>query len=496
MINVIRKNQQALMIIVTVLVIISFVFFYNINRNTSRTGPDRVGTIYNRPLTQVEFERGVGRLYVAAGLGLNDLVQVLVQPQSNDRNLAPQNFSLNSIILRHEADQLLVNPTDDEIKNAEGNLRVFQTDGKIDAGKLNAFVTKVLPSRGFASGAVIDELVADDLRLQKLRKLIGSPLDVTPAEVRSAYVQQFQKAQVELLRFDLSDMLAGVTVSDEEVQKAFDGKKDGYKSDEKRKIAFVKFALSDAEAKLKDTDRMEALQKLANKVNDFMQAAADSTVKFEEVAAKFNTPVSETSQFTEHTPDPAFESIPGAAEAAFKTTPASPNEVVQAGNDFYILHLEEVVPSRALGLTEAKPKIVEQLKNDRAREKISVTAGIIRGVITAALKDGKSIDDIAKEQHLKVDRIPAFSISDYTRETPTEMQAVMQKSMELTEGQFSEFIPTADGGFIIYLEKRLPVDEAKFEEMKAKISEELLANKQTFALLEWMRLRRDAAKIH
>lgn len=496
MINVIRKNQQVLMVIVTVLVIISMVYYFQLNRNSNRGGgPDRIGTIYNRPITQVELQRGAAKMEIAIRLGLMDLAQILVQPQGNDRNQAPMLYALNTIVLRHEADRLLVNPTDDEIKAAENNLGVFQTNGAIDPEKLNTFVEKVLPSRGFTSGAVIDELVADDLRLQKLRALIGSPMDVQPAEVRGIYAQRNQKAQVALLRFNLADTLAAITISDEDVQKAFDAHKDGFKSDEKRKIAFVAFPLSDTEAKLKDADRMEALQTLANKVNDFIQATADKSVKFDEVAAKFNSPVTRTGEFTETTPDPAIEKISGAAEAAFKLSVGSPNEVIQTGNTFYILHLDEVAPSKPLSLEEAKPKIVEQLKNDRAREKLSITAGIISGVIGSELKSGKSLADVAKEQKLTLEEIPPFALSEATRETPAELLQIMEKSMEMHEGQLSEFIPSADGGFLLYFEKRLPLDETNFEAAKAKLTEELLQNKQSFALLEWMRLRREAAKM-
>ena len=481
------------MIVVTVLVIISFVAFYNGTRSTNHGGggtPDKVAIVYNRSLTMPDFEKGVRRYYVARQLGLAELIQLL--GLGNNQNEQVQNFVLNRLVLQHEADQLLISPTADEVKAEEK--RIFQTNGEFDAQKLNAYVEQGLAPMGF-NASVIDDLVTNAVQLRKLKQLVGSSVDVSEAELRSNCNQVFQKSKIDVIRFSLADLLAGVHVSDEDVQKAYDQRKEGLKSDEKRKISFVTYALSDADNTLKDSNRIDALQKLANKANDFIVAASAKEARFNEVAAQLKVPVVETGEFTQASPDAALEKLPGVVTAAFKLTQDNPTEAVQAGATFYIVHLESVTPSHPLTLDEARPKLTEQLKTDRARETLSAKATVMRGTIETAIKDGKSPLDAARQQQLKVEDVPVFTIGEFPPEATPEQQQIAMKSFELKPGQLSEFVPTTGGGCLIFVEKRTPMDDAKYAEVKEKSYNEYLARKQAFAFLEWLRIRRDAAKI-
>ncbi|MEI8341703.1 MAG: SurA N-terminal domain-containing protein [Verrucomicrobiota bacterium] len=492
MISIIRKNQQALMIVITILVIISFIAFFNGPGKTNRgaSTPDKVATIYNRGVTLTEFERTARKFYVARQLGLAELSQLL--GLGNNQNEQVQAFIINLMVLQHEADQLQIVPTAAEIQAEEK--KIFQTDGEFDAKKLSAFSDQVLSPLGFTS-AVIDDLVTDSLRLRKLKELVGSAVAVSPAELRNAANLRYQKTEITVIRFSLPEALAGIQVSDEDVQKTYEQRKEGLKSDESRKIHYVTFALSDADNALKDSSRIDALQKLANKANDFIQAASAKDAKFEEVAAQFKVPVTETGEFTQLDPDSKIEKLQGVAAAAFKLTQEKPIEAVQDGTTFYILHLENVTPSRPLSQGEAKPKIVEQLKNERAREAISSKAGAARIAIEISLKVGKSLADAATPLSLKVEKIPAFSLDEFPQSSSPDLKQIVSKSVEMSEGQLSEFIPTQDGGSIIFVEKRSPLDDAKFAEVNTKLSVEILNQKQAFAFLEWLRIRRDAAKI-
>ena len=343
MINIIRKNQQALMIVVTILVIISFIAFYNGTRGGSHggPGPDKVATIYNRGVTLPEFERGVRKFYVARQLGLTDLAQLL--GTGNNQNEQVQEFVFNLMVLQHEATQLQIAPTAEEVQAEEK--KIFQTNGEFDPQKLNGFVELGLAPLGF-NGSVIDDLVTSSLQLRKLKALVGSTVDVSPAELRSASNQLFQKTEMTVVRFSLAEALADIQVSDEDVKKTYEQRKEGYKSDEQRKIKFVTFTLSDADNALKDSSRIDALQKLANKANDFTQAASAKDAQFDGIAAQFKVPVTETAEFTQAAPDSKLEKLPTVSAAAFKLTQDNPTDVVQVENTFYIVHLGGVNPSR------------------------------------------------------------------------------------------------------------------------------------------------------
>lgn len=498
MINIIRKNQQTLMIVVTILVIVSFIAFYNGTRNTNRAeaGPDKIATIYNHSFTRTDFDRSARKYVVARQIGLYELVQFL--GLGNTQNEQVSNFIINLVILQHEAEALQINPTALEVQAEEKRLLEknpdFQTDGKFDPKKLGYFVEQGLPSLGLNS-LVVDELVTYSLQLQKLKALIGSSTDVTTSEYRNAAIQLYQKTELSVIRFNIIDSLASITVSDDEVKKIYDQRKEGLKSEEARKVKVVTFALSEAESALKDSNRIDALQKLGNKVNDFFQTVSSKDAKFDEVAAKLQLPVIATAEFTQSAPDPKIAKLHGVTEAAFKLTADKPSEAVEDGNTFYIVHLEGVTPSQQLSLDEAKPKIIALIKSEQAREKINSKAAAARTALEASLKAGKSSAEAVAALNLTIEKLPAFTLADFQKDSPVEAQQFAAKSMEMSVGQISELIPTELGGSLILVESRVVPDDAKLAEVQSKVSAQILTQKKAFAFLEWLRLRRDAAKI-
>ena len=66
------------------------------------------------------------------------------------------------------------------------------------------------------------------------------------------------------------------------------------KTDEKRKVKFVTFSLTDEQKKLTGKQRIDVLQKLADKANDFTDALQVKGADFDQVVAKFQLTPKET----------------------------------------------------------------------------------------------------------------------------------------------------------------------------------------------------------
>lgn len=492
MINLIRKHQQALMVMITVLVIIAFVWFYNGTRSGDKIGTDRVATMYGRSVSRADIDREARRYQIALELGLYDVARGL---GTVERNEETDNFVFNVVVLRHEARSLQIEPTDEEVKAALLDLPAFQTNGTFDAQKLTAFVSEKLMPRGFTD-TQIDDLMRDKVRLTKVKSLVSSAADITPAEFRSSYEMQHQKTEASVLRLKLSDIAAAVKVSDDEVKKAYEQRKDSLRSDEIRKVKFVKLAISDAEKSPASKERIAALQNLANKANDFTQAMLEKDASFDKVAARFSLPVTTTGEFTQYKADPKLEKLPAIAEAAFKISEHDPNsDALQTDDGFYILHLENVKPSAPMSFDEAKAPLTAQLKNERARELLTQKSAEVRKTVEDAVKSGKSFADAALTAGQKAERLPAFSIAEPGKIETPEQQEVLAKAIVLGNGQTSEFIPTPGGGLLIHIDKRLPIDEAQFEKDKAAGMSSARTGMREMVFREWLRLRRSAAKI-
>src|SRR5437763_15337424 len=86
----------------------------------------------------------------------------------------------------------------------------------------------------------------------------------------------------------------------------------------------VAFTFGEPEKKLTGKERIDALQKLANRANDFVQATLEKGTKFADVAAKFNLPVTATGEFTAAKPDPKLPQNTQLAQYAFQLKEQEP----------------------------------------------------------------------------------------------------------------------------------------------------------------------------
>ncbi len=493
MINLIRKYQPFLMVLITVLVIVSFVWFYNISRMSGRAGAggNVIANVYGHDVTQGQIDRLARKYYLGGELGLFSLLQSL----GGSGQKALDDFVQNSLVLVHEADALRIQPTQEEIIAEETHLPVFQTGDAFDRDKLATFIQDKLTPKGFGEGE-IDELITMDLQLKKVKELLGSTVALSPSEVRMAYEADNRKMDLQVIRVQLEEFAAGIQLSDADLKKAFELRKQNFRSDEKRKVQYVVFSLSDAEKALEGREKTEAMGKLANRASDFTEAMTDKAAQFAQVAAKAGVPVQETGSFSEADPDKQLAETPGTVKAAFQMTQADPNSDAVEGKDcFYVLHLAEVSPSVPLTFDQARAQLATQLKDERAREMMDLKAADVRNKIMASLKAGKSFTDAAQALGLKSEAIPPFSIADVSGEK-SSLAPLAEKAMGMSPGALSEFIPGPSGGSLLYMEKLEPPDAAAFAKEEPVLSEGFLKGKQEIAFHDWLRIRRMASRAH
>src|SRR5262249_32122570 len=178
----------------------------------------------------------------------------------------------------------------------------------------------------------------------------------------------------------------------------------------------------DEQKTLTGPERIEALQKLADRATDFTQALLEKDADFRRAAAKFQLPVLETGEFTAAAPDPMLNEKPELSAAAFKLSAQEPNsDPVQVADGFYILHLLGVTEAHPLTMEEAKPKIVDAIKKSRPRELMSKKGAEVVNKLREAAKSSKESDLKAAIQKagVKAKKLPPFSLFD---EETTESQ--------------------------------------------------------------------------
>jgi peptidyl-prolyl cis-trans isomerase D len=495
MVNLMRRYQHALLTIVTVIIIISFAWLYTDYKGGGGRRVDAVGYIYERPVRLGEYQRGLRRMQLARELGMNELVRGLTANPRSEQEYQ-SNFVFNTYVLRHETDEMGLAPTEAEVIEETQKMPAFQTaNGAFDSNKYNQIIQNI-GSMGF-DASTVEEIVGDSLRFQKLNGLFGTTITAAPSSARELFEKRNQKTEIALVRLTEAEVAKTIQVSDEDVKKAFDERKEGLKTDEMRKVRFVSLVLSEDEKKLPGPERGAAFQKLLDKANEFAVAMTEKDAKFDEVAKKFGLEVKETPEFSQANPPAELgQSREVAAEVFSKLTMEQPNsDAVSTQNGYYIVQLTGLTPARPLTFDEAKAKLAETVKNERVNEAMDLKGRELRTKLDTEIKAGKTFAEAAQAANATVETPPAFSFMEGLKPEVKGAQQIMGASADLTVGQLSEVVKVDDGCVVFRIEKRHPIDEAAFEKEKAKLVEQLGDFQAASAFPLWLAERRKAANL-
>jgi len=500
MITILRKHRHWLMIVIAILALPFCIYFVKTDYSAIR--PDRFTRIYNRDISLVEAKRDARLLDLARALEMPGLGQDLVaSANKNDQGQVYAQFILNLLILRHEAARLGIRPTQSEIVDVVRNLKAFRSGSGFDLNKYNDFVQNALSPNGL-SEAQIEEVATDELCLNRIKQLLATGVSLPENESKANYEKAYGKLFVSVIRLRSADFAKDIQVTDDDVRKYYESHKAEFKSDEKRKVDFVSLSLTDEQRKLAGKERIDALQKLADRANDVTQAMLEKGADFKQVAEKSQLPLHGTGEFTAAVPDPQLNVDPRLGSAAFQLTSQEPvSDPIQVADGFYILHLAGIVEARPLTIDEAKPRIVEAIKNGRMRELIATKGAEIVHQLREATESpaGAGLEAAIQKTGLKAEKLPPFSLledptaksndkQEPKNESP-DLIAIKNAVAEINPGGVSDFFPWEDGGVVAVLEKREPPDPAKDPESKAAFDQRYLGNKRTIVFHEWLRDR-------
>src|SRR2546425_11863348 len=564
MMKLLRRHKDWLMIVIAILAI-PFIFYFVRTPDYGAMKQGDLGQIYGRQLSQLEIDANARLGGLAQALGMSDFWETLSLRQPGNGGYGT--FAVDLIILRHEAERLGLRPSGAEIADVVRKLPVFQGESGFDITKFSDFVRNGLGPMGLGEEH-IEQLARDEICLNEIKELLGAGVTISKDELDENFRRGYDKFFVSVIRFRSTDFENDITIKDEDVQKYYDAHKSELKTDEKRKVEFVRLGLteepaeytnlpgplsrpayssastdrfiqsliaayaatssfvgSDVTAQLRNeqktltgTERIEALQKLADRATDFTQALLE--MDFKQAAGKFQLPVHETGEFTAAAPDPQLKADPQLGAAAFKLSMQKPNndsDPIQVANGFYILHLVGVTEARPLTMEEAKPKIVDAIKKSRTRELMSSKGPEVANQLREAAKSsaGSDLQAAIQKAGVKAEKLPPFSLfeeettksqdneTNQSKESKSEqvsqgkepkneppsqskepknelpdLPMIKQAVAFLNAGEISDFVPSAENGFLAILVKREPFADPDAGEKQAAFEKKLPDNQQ------------------
>lgn len=494
MMKFLRSQSQTVLIVVLAVIGFGFLFYGNAgNLLTNQAG--RVHTDFGR----IDGEDLSAAQLIGAVRNTRDLLMIQGRAQQVSRAQLAQE-AWRELVLLHEADLRHIQVSDKQLIDYIQSMPVFQKNGVYSPETFQSQMTG-LQNNFHISPDTFENLLRNSLRMDAVQDALFSTVRASAEDVSAQYEKYNAPTQVSVVSFDSKSFVNSTQVTPEEIAAEYKAHPDNpaYRTQEKRKVDYVLFALTPEQAKLPPKEKKAALEALGEKALDFalgLQADPSATgnnappADFVEGAKKLGlTPVT-TDFFTTDTPPTGIPPSPSFNNAAFSLTKENPiSKVVELENGVAVLHLEEIQPSDLRSIEEVKPEIVKTLQESKGAEAMRVAAQNAAQSLKTAVANGTDFKAAAAALNLKVETLPAFVPMKASGMDP-RFRALAYTVIVLPVGGVSDLVPSQldKGLFIAHLDSRAKADLtglAQFETQYRQQQEQELRNEAKSDWADW-----------
>jgi hypothetical protein len=404
---------------------------------------------------------------------------------------------------------------------------ILREFGRGEQVPLETFVDQILKPKGLTADD-FQRFAEHYLSRQQLESVIGvSAKLLTPQEIQALYIHEYQQVAVDAAFFSASNYLAKVPEpSAAELGQFYTNQQASYREPDQMQVKYLLFNVTNfmADAKQQigvtnlDRETQEALVRLGTntlrygktpeevhaKISEILvqetaiSNAYQKAVEFQnELAKKGNaTPdtmvaLAKEKGLTIKTSKP-FDKEYGPSDLNLGPTypvaelfnlsqddPFVP-QPIRGADGVYIVALDKFIPSRVPPLAEIHSRVVADYKMNQALRLAEINGHIFSQSVTNQMAQGKTFTAVAAAMKVDAFEVKPFSLNTETVpqvEDLVDLNRFKQVVFGTPVGRTSEFVPVrdvvfpvegTDGGFVVHVREKLPIDEAK---MKAALPE-------------------------
>jgi hypothetical protein len=512
MFGTIRKHQKWLWFVIIAVMVIGMITWQNQlgkSGNGSRSSGN-FGIIDNRQITEAEFRNA----QIEASLMY--LVRTHEWP---DSAAGRANFDLNKetyerLFLIRKLEQYDIHTDNDSVAQfADVILRGF---GNGQTVPLDTFVDQVLKPHGITAED-FQRFLEHYLSIQQLASVVGaSGKLVTPAEIQSLYLQEYQELAVDAVFFSASNYLAKIPdPTPAALAQFYTNQQATYREPDQMQVSYVLFNVTnfmpEAEQQLGVTnlnrDAEEALTRLGTNGLRYGKTPDEAKAKIREILIQdsalsnaYTKAVSFQNELSAKAPESA-ENLSALAKekgldvkvtkpfdkeygpndlhlgssfpiaSLFNLTADDPfaPEPIRGADGVYVLAFDKFIPSRIPPLDEIHSRVVGDYKFLQAQRLAQINGHVFDQTATNEMARGKTFAAICDGAKITPTEVSPFSLSTEMMpdvEDHAEVATFKEIAFSTPVGKLSSFTPTHEGGFAVYVRARLPIDE---EKMKAQL---------------------------
>lgn len=491
-----RKHQGTFWIVITVVVIVSFTFWGGYSQPNDRKATDNetAFTLYGDKYSFSEMSRLERNYELSMRLGLRGFAETLsfITQRYQVEGRVPFDFALNLLVLRNELEKNGIHASDTEVKQEFKKMPAFQVNGQFDGSRADFFEND-LGSIGFRQ-ADLYQLLRDWIGLQKLQKLVAANYVAPSFVAKQYYSAGYQTIKVASIPFATETYKASAKVSDEELKKYFEEKKDTFKTLEKRAFSYVFIEKPNVE-KLNAEDTVKARNAYGVKVNDFAAASIEPSANFEVLAKAAGLEIKSVPLFSMDTPPAELKDDYALLVDVFRNSPKTHpvSDPIESSKGYYVFKITQVDEPKQQDFATVQGKIRNVLVSQKAQEALMKAANDARKQVEDSIKTGKKFEDAAKAAGLAPQMLAEFSPANPLTDLSNGRE-IAEESEKTPAGQFTKPLSTDNGVILVYVIAKELRKREDGDKTKAGIEKSLTTFNQRNIFRAWFESRRNDAK--
>jgi hypothetical protein len=530
MIGTIRKHSKWLWAVIITLTVISFIYWGAAPSGVNRGGVagGDFGSINGKKITQQEYVEALN------GFKLLYLFQRGTWPEKNasltQKEIDQQVYE--RLLLMQKAADLGIHVGLDSAALA-ANQMLLSLSRKGQTISVDQFVKQVLEPESLTA-ADFENYARQTVVIQQLIQSIGSSgALITPQEAAGLYQREHQELASQIVFFSAQKYLSSVQVTPEALGEFYTNYLAEYRLPDRVQLNYVCFNITNylaqskadwaktnfeqqveaiynqygaqafpdaktpeaAKEKVRDTlIRSKALGAASKDANDFANAVFKMDPARAEnlaaVAKEKGLVVQTTAPFAAETGPQEFAVPKDFAKTVSSLTPDEPfASPVAAADGIYVIALARQLPSEIPAFADIRAQVKQDFQMQQAIALAREAGTNFFVKLTVGMAAGKSFAAVCAADGLQPQTLPPFSLS--TRELPAlgdraELDQVKQAAFTTTVGRASSFQETSDGGFVLFVQSQLPIDQAVMAADLPQYTESLRRTRENEAFNEWL----------
>jgi hypothetical protein len=534
MIGTIRKHSGWLWGVIIIATVVSFVYWgagpsrLGSGGSGGRVASGDYGTIYGHKVTQEAFFNARNLFFISFWFRYGEWPDK--NPNFTETDLGREVYV--RLMLLQKAEDLGIHVGDDAVVSAANELlRQLSRTGQVVP--LSEFEKQVLQPKGLTAQD-FQNFVRQQLISEQLQQAIGLTGEfVTPQEAADAYQRDHQELSAQIVFFSASNYLSSVAVAPDAVAQFYTNHLAEYRWPDRVQVNYVAFEVtnylaraktewtrtnleeaveanylqvgenyknSKTPAEAKDKIREElifqrARQDAFNDARDFASTVFNmDPVKPENLATGAREKgllVYTTAPFSARFGPEEFAAPPGFAKAAFSLSPDAPFAGPMAGpNAVYVIAYGKQLPSDIPSLDQIRERVTQEYRWHEATL-LAWHAGTEFAHTLTSITADHNFASQCNAAGLQPQQLRPFSLS--TQELPefaepADLNQLKQVAFSTLLGKTSGFATNSAGGFIVYNQSFLPVDQTKMKADLPRFIDTFRRERQAEVFNQWVNL--------